>query len=213
MKSLHTPYPIHHTPYTICHILRPKAALSLVELQIAMVIFAGITLLIGSIYYAQTRLFGEEKKTIELSSENRIALDEVTNQTREAVSVVLGCTICGSVTDSSSTVLILSLWPLDSSGEIFEPTSGEYDYIVYKLDDPPNSENLEKFIIPNGTTSQRINTSKILASSTKSILFQYNDPVNIDQSTEVTVTLTSEAKSYIKTHTFSQSSKAVLRNK
>jgi len=189
--------------------IHPKLGLTLVELQIAIAIMAGLSFLFASIYYGQTRLFGEEKTTIKVASENRIALDEITNQIRESPGIILGCTICGTSTNSTSAILIISLWPIDSSGDLTEPTSGEFDYMVYRI----NGQNLLKEIFPNGTTSYRINTSKILASNVKTILFEYDTPLDIADASAVTVTLTTEAKSFTKTHTLSQESKAILRNK
>ena len=186
--------------------------LTLIELQIVIAIFGGISLLTGAVYFAYTRLINEEKITIEVASQNRNAIDEMTNQIREAQSVAINCTICGTVSDSSSTVLILALWPIDTSGKLFQPAAGEYDYMVYKLDSTPNDTNLIKQIIPNGTTSSRINTSKILSSDVKTILFEYGN-ASPALASEVTITLTNEKTSFVKTHTYSQQSKASLRNK
>ncbi len=191
---------------------RLRPGLTLVELQIAALIFGGIALLIGGIYFSYTRLFNEDRTSIQVASENRIALDEITNQIRESPGVVINCTICGLSTTSSSTVLIIKLWPLGANGETFEPTSGEYDYVVYRLN-PSNSTSLIKEIFPNGINSSRIQTSKILAPNTKTILFTYDNPQDMAASAQVTVTLTIEAKSLTKTYTVNQSSKSVLRNK
>ena len=186
--------------------------LTLIELQIVIAIFGGISLLTGAVYFAYTRLINEEKITIEVANQNRNAIDEMTNQIREAQSVAMDCTICGTVSDSSSTVLILALWPIDTNGNLFQPATGEYDYMVYKLDSAPNDTNLIKQIIPNGTTSSRINTSKILSSDVKTILFEYGN-ASPALASEVTVSLTNEKISFVKTHTYSQQSKASLRNK
>ncbi|HCS78983.1 TPA: hypothetical protein DIV55_04545 [Patescibacteria group bacterium] len=189
-----------------------KKGLSLLELQIVIAIFGGISLITGAVYFAYTRLINEEKITIEVANQNRNAIDEMTNQIREAQSVAMDCTICGTVSDSSSTVLILALWPIDTNGNLFQPATGEYDYMVYKLDSAPNDTNLIKQIIPNGTTSSRINTSKILSSDVKTILFEYGN-ASPALASEVTVSLTNEKISFVKTHTYSQQSKASLRNK
>src|SRR3989344_7855037 len=171
--------------------------LTLIELQIVIAIFGGISLLTGAVYFAYTRLINEEKITIEVASQNRNAIDEMTNQIREAQGVAMGCTICGTVSDSSPTVLILALWPIDASGNLFQPAAGEYDYMVYKLDSTPNDKNLLKQIIANGTTSSRINASKILSSDVKTILFEYNN-ASPALASEVTITLTNEKTSFVK---------------
>ncbi|OGD87469.1 hypothetical protein A3D04_04070 [Candidatus Curtissbacteria bacterium RIFCSPHIGHO2_02_FULL_40_16b] len=203
---------IYKLPFTIYHLRAKRPGLSLIELQIVVAILGGIALVTGAVYYTYTRLINEERITIEIASQNRNAIDEMTNQIREAQSVAMGCTICGSVTDSTSQVLILSLWPIDAGGDLFAPTGNEYDYMVYRLDSAPNDTNLLKEIIGNGTGSSRINTSKILASNVDSLEFAY-DNADPAQATEVAVTLTNQKTSFVKTHTLSQSSKALLRNK
>lgn len=186
--------------------------LSLVELQVAIAISAGIALLIGGVYFAYTKLFNEEKVRIHVASENRIAIDEITNQIRESPGVSANCTICGTQTTSSSTVLILKLWPLDANGEVFEPTSGQFDYIVYRVDNPPNDKNLLKEIFPNGQDSSRIQSTKVLATDVKTIQFTFDNP-NPAAASDVTLTLTNEAKSFSRTHSISHTSNSVLRNK
>jgi len=192
---------------------RRHPAFTLVELQVAISIFVVMALLIGGVYFAYTKLFNEERIRVHVASENRVAIDEITNQIRESPGVTTNCTICAGQTTSSQTVLILKLWPTDSTGEVFEPTSGQFDYIVYRVGSPPNDKNLLKEIFPNGIDSYRINSTKILSSDVKSIQFTYDTPLDLAASSEVTVALTNEAQSFSRTHTISQTSRAVLRNK
>lgn len=182
--------------------------LSLVELQVAMVIFGGIALLIGSVYFMQTKLFNEERINIQVASENKNAIDELANQVRASTSVITGCTTCGGDTDSSSTILILQLWPLDANSNPVDPMGTNYDFVVYKK----NGTNLVKNIFPHATSTRLTLSAKIISSYVKTLAFAYNN-ASPQQATEVTVTLTNEAKSFVKTHTYSQSAKAVLRNK
>lgn len=182
--------------------------LSLVELQIAGAILAGITLLLGSVYYMQTRMFGEEKANIQLASENQIAVEEITNQILESTGVVTNCTACVADTNSSSTVLILEFWPLDANGNPTDPLGTNYDYIVYKK----TGTNLIKNVFASQASTRKAFTNKILSSLVKTVLFEY-DNADPAQATEVTLTLENETKSFIKTHTYSQNTKAKLRNK
>ena len=191
---------------------RRRPGLSLVELQVAIAISAGIALLVGGVYFAYTKLFNEEKVRVHVASQNRIAIDEITNQIRESPGISTNCTICGTQTTSSSTVLILKLWPIDANGEVFEPTSGQFDYIVYRLDNPTNGTKLLKEIFPNGIDTSRIASSKILSTDVKTIQFTY-DNADLSLASEVTLDLTNEAKSFTRTHSISHTSNAVLRNK
>lgn len=183
--------------------------LSLVELQIAGAILAMVTLLIGSFYFTYTRFFNEEKTQITIASDNKIALDEIVTQTKESTNFVLGCSTCGGDTNSTSTILILEIWPLNNNKLPQDPGTTNFDYIVYKQ----NGNNFIKNIFPSAISTRPSQTEKILASDIKSVLYEYNLPADIANSTEVTITLESEKKSLIKTHTFSQSAKALLRNK
>ena len=189
-----------------------KKGLSLIELQIAMAIFVALIVVVGSAYYATTKLFNEEREIMNITSQNRIAVDNITNQVREAVSVVTGCTVCGVSTESDATTLIISLWPIDVDGTAFEPTGNEFDYLVYRLDSSPNDTNLLLEIFPNGTTSSRITTSKILAVDTKTILFEY-DNVDSAQATQVTLTITNETDTFTRTHSITETVTVRLRNK
>lgn len=183
--------------------------LSLVELQIAGAILAGATLLIGAFYFTYTRFFYEEKTQITIASDNKNALDEVTTQIKESTKVATACTVCGADTTSSSTILILQIWPLDAGSVPKDPGTTNFDYIVYKL----SGTDLVKNTFPSAVSTRPALANKILSSNIKSLLFEYDMPLDLANSSEVTITLTSEAKTLRKVHTYSQSAKALLRNK
>ena len=132
----------------------------------------------------------------------------MTNQIREAQTILQGCPPCQPPETISTSVLILQIWPIDSTAEPFQPTWPNLgDVIIYKK----NSDKLIKKIIP-GAGSFRGASEKIIATDISDLQFSYDNP-DYTLASEVSITLTTSANSGGKTITSTQTSKAVLRNK
>lgn len=186
-----------------------RAAVSLIELVTGFAIVGLVSILVASIYFAHFRLFSNQNNAIDVSSQNKIALSEITNQIKESDTVVSTCTNCGGDT-TSATVLVIRLWPLDVNGDPKDPPdANSYDYVVYKLNAQEGT--LIKKTVAGPSTTRQTQT-KIIAAQLSNLGFTYDnvDPV---QSTEVTVTVTTTGTSNGKTQTTTESDKAVLRNK
>lgn len=185
-----------------------KRGVTTIELLTALALFGLISVLTASIYFAHFRLFQNQNTAIEISSQNKIALDQIVAQIRESESVVDTCANCQGDT-SSATVLVLRLWPLDASGEPTDP-AGQYDYIIFKRDAQDNTKLVKKTVVAPGS-SRTAGTTNV-ASSISELAFTYDntDPTLV---TEVNVAVTTTGTSGSKTHTTTQSAKAVLRNK
>ena len=183
--------------------------LSLIELIIAFSVVGLVSLLVASVYFAHFRLFNNQNTSIEVSSQNRLALDEITNQIRQSESIVNTCTGCSGDT-TSPTVLILRLWPQDSSGEPIDPGSSAYDFIIYKRDPTDNTKFTRKIIAD--AVSSRTSDNKIIATNTSDLQFSY-DNADPTLASQVTITIATTANSGGKTITKTQSASAVLRNK
>jgi hypothetical protein len=95
---------------------------------------------------------------------------------------------------STGQVLVLRLWPIDASGQPLDPGSTNYDCIIYRR---------------NGAESTVVKT--IIPSPISSRQFTYYPDTASARSITITVTTTGTADS--KTTSFTQSAKAVLRNK
>lgn len=182
---------------------------SLIELVTGFAIIGLVSILIGTLYFANFRLFSNQNTLIEVSSQNKTALAEMINQIRESQSVTSTCTACAGDT-TSPTVLVLRLWPINASGEPFDPGASAYDYIVYKRDETDNTKLIKK-TLPDAT-SARASQTKIISTNVASLQFSY-DNADPDLVTEVTVELTNSQTINGKTQTSSQSAKAILRNK
>lgn len=191
--------------------------LSVVEITGAIGIIGIISIMIVSIYFAHFKLFSNQSKTIDIANETRIALDTITNQIREASGVVSTCpgtspyNGCGSAT-TSSTVLVLQLWPLDSNGDPTDPGTTNFDYIVIKRDDLENTK-LTRQIFPSAISSRQAKTDILSTDvANNGLTFDY-DNADFTQAGEITVTLTNTATQFGKAYTQTQETKAVIRNK
>ena len=211
---------------------RAKEGLTLVELLIGMAILAFISLMVASVYLAHFRLFSNQSTNIDVASQNRIALDEMTNQIREAASVYpAGDTVTGcSDIDSDSNSIVLALWPLDTStGDPYQPASPPennitlWDRVVYCVD--TTNKTLKKAVQPRSAApgSKRTSSTKILATNLAPgppdpvpyglVFSNLANPVK--DTTSVTIRLKILSKNYDKKFDIytDQTGKAVLRNK
>jgi hypothetical protein len=188
---------------------------SLVELITAIGLVGLVSIMVISIYITHFRLFSNQSQSIDLANENRLALDEIASQIKEAQAIVSTCSDCSGYT-TSQTTLVLQIWPLDASGNPTNPGGSNYDYIVYKRDDIQNTK-LDKKTYPASISSRKAG-SNILASDVSNLTFAYYNPyptVSPDPTlaSEVTVSLTNTNTNLGKTNTITQSTEAVLRNK
>lgn len=181
---------------------------SLIELLVGFSIFGILSILVATIYFAHIRLFSNQNTLINVASQNRLALDEMANQIREGQSVVASC-CSGEIT--SSTVLVLQLWPINASGEPIDFGGAAYDYVIYKLD-PSDTKKLIK--TTNPFFSSRPGGQDTLATdvATNGLQFVY-DNADPTLATSIKITLTTSALSGNKTHTTTQTVEVGLRNK
>ena len=68
-----------------------RPGVTLIEILVGLAIFGFITVLVASLYFAQFRLFSSQNTSIDIASQNKLALDEMTNQIRESQSVAGSC--------------------------------------------------------------------------------------------------------------------------
>ena len=214
-----------------------KKGFSLIELLIGMVIFSMISLMIGAVYLSHFRLFTNQNAQIEIANQNKIALDEIVNQIREAKSVSYACQspACSPSEYPSATKLIICLWPLNASGEPFDPlgscqgNGSNMDLVIYycasTCPTAGTTTNLMKKVIPT-TASTRQASTDIVISKVKDLNFKYYAPDNTPICAtpcspyfypitgQVLITLTTQSSTFTQTqpHTVTQSAKAILRN-
>jgi hypothetical protein len=185
-----------------------RQGITIIELLVAIVLLVILMLIAGSIFVTHLKLFRDETNVIAITEENKIALDEITNQIRESQSVVSTCAACGTGTTGSN-IIILQIWPLNASGEP-EGGNGNFDYIVYKRDAQDTSK-ITKTVYPHAT-STRPPLNKVPSQNVASLTFSYNSATP-SLTTEVTIKIKNTITINGKTQDTERESKAVLRNK
>lgn len=184
-----------------------KHGFTLLEFIVGFAIIGLVSILIAAIYIAHWKIFANQSRFIDVSTQNKQAVDVITNLIRESQGVVSTC--CNGETSGANSI-ILEYWPIDpNSGEPVYP-NGNYDYIIIKLD-PTTTTNLIQKIIPSASSARQAST-KIIAIGVTSLQFAYNnsDPT---LSQEVTATVTATQISNGKSQSATQSINATLRNK
>jgi len=129
--------------------LRTEEGISLPELLISISLFGIVSILFVTIVLTNSRIFSDQKTNIHIASQNRIALDEMTNQIRESAEVT-NCPYpsCNPAISSTLSTLVLKIWPIDASGNPFDPTTTTGpDYIVYKQCNPAISSTLSTLVL------------------------------------------------------------------
>lgn len=185
------------------------SGLSLVEYTVAFGIFGIISVMAAGVYFAHFRLFSNQNTAIDINTQHKLALTDITNQLRQSESIVSTCPSCGADT-SGATSLILRLWPLDASQEPIDPNETNYDYILYKRN-PSDTTQLVRITYPNASSSRKSGTH-VVAITMGNLQFTYNNATPALAS-QVTVTVTTTATSSGKTQTVTDSAVVDLRNK
>lgn len=184
---------------------------SLIELVTAIGLIGLVSVMVISVYVTHFRLFSNQSQSIDLANENRLALDEMAIQIKEAQAIISTCAACSGYTTGATTV-VLQLWPLDASGNPTDPGSTNYDYVVYKRDDLQNTK-LVKITYSAAISTRKAGTD-VLANDVSNLQFTYSpDNLTPTTATEVAVTLTNTNTNMKKTNTITQSTEAHLRNK
>jgi len=182
-------------------------ALSLPELLIAVVIIAIISTLVGAIFLSHAKIFSDQKTQVYVSSQNRLGLDEMVNQTKEASSVdTCPAGTCGvGAVSPTNTLMVLKIWSIDVSGN---PIDTSFDYIVYQRNSSPRT--VTKSVYKAAGTYRQTVTNKIISADAINLLFTYNSLP--PATTQVTIQLDNETNSLRGNRTISQTAKARLRN-
>lgn len=185
-----------------------QPGVSLVELLIGMSIVGFMGVLIAALYFSHFKLFSSQNTRIEVASQNKIALEEITNQIRESQGIAASC--CSPAETTGADVLVLQIWPLNASGDPTEPNPNptpQYDYIVYKK----VADTLKKQVVPaSGSTRQA--SDKTIATKINALTFTY-DNADPPQAAQVTINLTTLDTVNNVTQTDTKTSTAVIRNR
>ncbi|OGD86645.1 hypothetical protein A2870_00235 [Candidatus Curtissbacteria bacterium RIFCSPHIGHO2_01_FULL_41_11] len=186
-----------------------KKGFTLVELIIGFGLIGLVSVLVASLYFTNFRLFSNQSTSIDINSQNKIAVDEIVNEARQSQGVAESC--CLPTETTTSTVLVLQLWPLDANGDPFDP-SGNYDYIIYKAD-PDDSTRIQKKVVADASSTRPAST-QILATALAPDGLQFTyDNGTPSLAAKVTVSVSTTGTAAGKTQTVTQTGSATLRNK
>src|SRR3989344_5389699 len=193
-----------------------RKGITLAELMIGGGIAAILIVILASFYITNFRIFGRQSIGIDLSNQAKIAVDDMTNWTRQSRAVAR-CpnTRCTPPIDPSSIILVLQLWPLDANGVPFDGgvSDSNFDYIIYQQD---AQNKLVRKIVPsaNPPSTRKAETNKILATDVLNLSFTWSpNPSDPLTATQVTISLTLQ-KTYLgKAVTASEEKQALIRNK
>lgn len=184
-----------------------KSGVSLVEILVGMAVGGIVLLLVASIYFTHFKVFSNQSTAIDVASQNKIGLSDLTNEIRQSQSITSTCSACGGDT-TSATVIVLQIWPQDTNGDPKDPNPG-YDYMVYKKN---ASGNLVRNVYPDSVSTRKAESNKVIATNVTNLQFAYNnaDPT---LATQVTIDFTTSKTTFGKALTTAEQSKAQLRNK
>lgn len=190
-------------------IYRKSRGFTLIELITGLAIGSFVLVIVASIYLAHFRLSLDQNTAIDTATQNKLALDEITNQIRQAQALVSTCSACSGDTTGAN-ILVLQLWPLDGNGDPKDPVGTNYDYIEYRIDAGDATKLIRK-TFPYQTSTRKSGT-RTVATGVSALTFTYDngDPA---QALEITTNVTTSGTANGKTQTTVQSTKAILRNK
>lgn len=141
-KHPETSYRLQVTSYKL------NSGITLVELLTGFAIVGVIGIMIGTVYLAHFRLFSTQSTSIDIKTQNTLAMDDITNELKQA-RYVRKCNstfdwynganaICAGAQyarNLTSTELTIYLWPLDSTGKSLTQTELNNLYCVPSCSD------------------------------------------------------------------------------
>jgi prepilin-type N-terminal cleavage/methylation domain-containing protein len=172
---------------------------TLIELIIVIALVSAGSFVITSMFISQNRLYRSQNAELDVTSQVRFALDDIDNYVRQATRVLPTY----STYTTSSVVLVLEIQSVNASDQL---VPGTYDYIVYYL----SSGDLmrQTFADPAST---RASSTKQVGSGISNLDFTYNNS-DLNLVTEVSTSITASEVAGSQTRSFSNDTKAKLRN-
>lgn len=178
---------------------RNSRGLTLIELLVSIVLLSILLTVFTSAFVSGIKVYQREFRTANLQSENRMVLDRIISDIKQAYRVENA---------SDSDTLILALPSIDANGNILYEATGEFkpDYFTYTK----NGSNLEKDISPD-TGSSRTVVTKTILDKISNLTFTYIPDLNSAE--EVEARLITQDQSSGQAITVDNTSRALLRNK
>lgn len=180
---------------------------TLMEVLVVIGLFALVMVFVVGIFIGHNDLYYAQRAEINAVGSARHALDDITDEIREAVAVQDSILYQGTTYQTDGDTLVVRLPALDSSGV---PIASTYDYIIYYLD-PGSPAKLRKTTAPNASSFRRAEDQKLLTEFLNSIAFAYNDPTPANAS-RININLTTQDSSRLNTRRITLTEEVYLRN-
>lgn len=181
---------------------------TLIEIMVVVGLFALLMLFATGIFLSHNGLYFAQRAEINAVGSARHALDDMTDEIREAVAVAVSTDYQSVTYTTDADTLVLRLPATDASGV---PLSGTYDYIVYYIDSG-NPQYLRKIAAPNAASFRRVEDKKLLTEYLNSLVFTYNDPTPANAS-RINVQLVTRDTARLATRAITLTEDVYLRNK
>lgn len=156
------------------------SGLTLIETMIGLGISALLVIILSYCLIVVLRLNEAQKTISSLTASTDRGSHRITRTIQQSSRVLNSADISGTTYTTSSTVLVLKVPTVNSSGQII---AGSYDTVVYRRN-PSNLSELQE-ITDAQSGSSRFDGTHIIARFVTNLLFRYN---NIDYSSASTVT-------------------------
>ncbi|OGY23638.1 MAG: hypothetical protein A2Y57_03960 [Candidatus Woykebacteria bacterium RBG_13_40_7b] len=187
-------------------ILESQKGITLIEVVIAAGLIGFLGIILGDILINHQSLFNEENLNMEIISENKRVLKDISNSVRNASDVLVSYTIGADTYQTNDQSLVLKIPSVDNNGNtIF----GSYDHIVFFIDALNSHKLIKKTLVATGSSRQNSEISQTLSLS--DLKFEFNTPL-VEDSTLIKTELEIQKSSFGKTKAFRDQIESNLRN-
>lgn len=184
-----------------------KKGITLVELLLVIALVGPLIYVVANSYITVVKVFFNQNARIDLESELRIAIDDMSNTTRSSSSIIANCSPCGG-TSSDDTNLVLELWPIDENGDLIDPQGINYDYVHIRT----VTDQIIKTTYPSGVSSRTGGNDILVSSGAQPISITY-DNVTPTNAGKVIINISAQKTIFGKTIASTQSKEVKLRNR
>ncbi len=185
-----------------------NAAFTIVEIVVVIGLFALLMLFASGIFLSHNSLYYAQRAEINAVGTARSALDDITDEIREAAAVAASTDYQGATYTTDADTLVLSLPAVDAANVVL---GNVYDYVVYYID-AANPKQLRKIAAPNAASFRRAEDRKLLSEHLFALSFTYNDPDPTNAS-RIIINLTAEDTARLASRKITLVEDVYLRNR
>lgn len=155
--------------------MKKPSGLTIIEAVVAMSILAIASIVIVSLYIAQTRLYRSESAVTEIKLQKTIVLKAIKDTGEAAGAVAASYTFGGIARNSSSSTIIFRLFSIAADKSII---SAKYDYVAFYRE----GSGIYAEIAADAASSRKT-SKRLLSANAADLIFRYNN--NLPQNASV----------------------------